>query len=167
MRVRLRTSRRPAIAGPCWNQLAPTRATPPGFRQGYRAGLTVRGQWGPQYIADACGNELACPRIAHSYSLFPQTAVQRRDRTFHPPIEGTVPLAASLRAPRVSPHDHRTLIERSNHHGLTKLLDHRTPAVARGESLAATLRRQKSSPGHRVRYTRTLANLAVPVRSTA
>ena len=94
------TWRRSGIAGPRWSRSAPVRAWPSGaFAKDIARGLTARSDWGPQYIAEAFGNELAWLGITHSTRLS-RAAVQRRHRALHPHAEGAVPLVGSLRDAR-------------------------------------------------------------------
>ncbi len=130
-----------AKIGDRWAALEPIRA---GARLAFGAfakdaarGLTVRSDWGPQYIADAFTSELAWLGITHSHSFVrePQCngVIERFIRTLK---EQCIWLHRFE-----SLEDARTIIgafiERYNHQWLIERLDHRTPVVARQELLAA------------------------------
>lgn len=130
-----------AKIGDRWAALEPIRA---GARLAFGAfakdvarGLTVRSDWGPQYIADAFGSELAWLGITHSHSFVrePQCngVIERFIRTLK---EQCIWLHRfeSLEEARVTI---GAFIERYNHEWLIERLDHRTPVVARHELLAA------------------------------
>lgn len=130
-----------AKIGDRWAALEPIRA---GARLAFGAfakdiarGLTVRSDWGPQYIADAFGNELAWLGITHSHSFVrePQCngVIERFIRTLKEQCLWLHRFESLEEARQLI----GAFIERYNHHWLIERLDHRTPAVARRELLQA------------------------------
>lgn len=130
-----------AKIGDRWAALEPIRA---GARLAFGAfakdvarGLTVRSDWGPQYIADAFGNELAWLGITHSHSYVrePQCngVIERFIRTLKEQCLWLHRFESLEEARGII----GAFIERYNHQWLIERLDHRTPAVARRELLAA------------------------------
>jgi putative transposase len=130
-----------AKIGDRWAALEPIRA---GARLAFGAfakdvarGLTVRSDWGPQYIADAFGNELAWLGITHSHSFVrePQCngVIERFIRTLKEQCIWLHRFESLDEARGIM----GAFIERYNHQWLIERLDHRTPAVARRELLAA------------------------------
>ena len=107
------------------------------FAQDIARGLTIRSDWGPQYLAHAFRTELAWLGISHSPSFVgePQCngVIERFIRTLK---------EQCLWLHRFDTLDQaRTIIgafiERYNHQWLIERLGHRTPAAARAELAAA------------------------------
>lgn len=130
-----------AKIGDRWAALEPIRAGARlafgTFAKDVARGLTVRSDWGPQYIADAFGNELAWLGITHSHSYVrePQCngVIERFIRTLKEQCLWLHRFESLEEARRII----GAFIERYNHQWLIERLDHRTPAVARRELLAA------------------------------
>jgi putative transposase len=130
-----------AKIGDRWAALEPIRT---GVRLAFGAfakdlarGLTVRSDGGPQCIADAFGNELAWLGITHSHSFVrePQCngVIERFIRTLKEQCIWLHRFESLDQARGII----GAFIERDNHQWLIERLDHRTPAVARRELLAA------------------------------
>jgi putative transposase len=108
-----------------------------GFEKDIARGLAIRSDWGPQYVADAFRAALGWLGITHSPSYVgePQCngVIERFMRTLKEQCIWLHRFATLDEA--------RTIIgaflERYNHQWLIERLDHRTPAVARREMLAA------------------------------
>ncbi len=130
-----------AKIGDRWAALEPIRAGAHlafgGFTKDVARGLTVRSDWGPQYIADAFGSELAWLGITHSHSFVrePQCngVIERFIRTLKEQCVWLHRFESLDQARGII----GAFIERYNHHWLIERLNHRTPAVARRELLAA------------------------------
>jgi putative transposase len=129
-----------AKIGDRWAALEPIRA---GVRLAFGAfakdiarGLSVRSDWGPQYIADAFRTELQWLGITHSPSFVrePQCngVIERFMRTLKEQCIWLHRFETRDEAHQVI----GAVIERYNHQWLIERLDHRTPAVARVEMLA-------------------------------
>jgi transposase InsO family protein len=171
-RPRQRRHRRWHVAkiGDRWAALEPIRA---GARLAFGAfakdvarGLTVRSDWGPQYIADAFGNELAWLGITHSHSFVrePQCngVIERFIRTLKEQCLWLHRFESLEEAREII----GAFIERYNHQWLIERLDHRTPAVgnrvryggsySRRPNVVGPLFSQAAKSclcGNRVRYT--------------
>ena len=107
------------------------------FTKDIARGLSVRSDWGPQYIADAFGSELAWLGITHSHSFVrePQCngVIERFIRTLKEQCVWLHRFESLEEARGII----GAFIEHYNHHWLIERLNHRTPADARRELLAA------------------------------
>lgn len=99
-------------------------------------GLTIRSDWGPQYVADAFRAELAWLGITHSPSFVGEPEcngiIERFMRTLKEQCVWLHRFATLDEARAII----GAFIERYNHEWLIGRLNHRTPAVARRDMLA-------------------------------
>ena len=106
------------------------------FGKDVARGLSIRSDWGPQYVADAFRAELGWLGIRHSPSFVgePQCngVIERFMRTLKEQCVWLHRFESLDQAQAII----GAFIERYNHEWLIERLDHRTPAAARQEMLA-------------------------------
>jgi len=106
------------------------------FAKDIARGLTIRSDWGPQYVADAFRAELGWLGITHSPSFVgePQCngVIERFMRTLKEQCLWLHRFESLDQAQQII----GAFIKRYNHEWLIERLDHRTPATARQEMLA-------------------------------